>query len=108
MKRTILIYCSIFSLSVFLSCKGKQVEEIYKGYKAFTESESYKCFKAYNHAQNVKNLLESQPSFSVCGKCNGCGLLYLVDNDGNPILDNYGNYLTVTCDNCNGYGYIQN
>lgn len=108
MKKIILIFCSIFTLSSFVSCKGKQVKAIYEGYRAFTESDAYKCYKAYHRAQTVKNLLASQPSYSLCEKCNGYGILYLVDSYGNPMLDAYGNYSTVICDNCQGYGCIQN
>lgn len=104
-----IVLCGTMSL---VSCKnGKQAKQIYnvvrKEYKALNENNAYKNAKARFRYERAKEYLNDSYTYSLCSSCNGYGVLYLADEYGNAIVDDYGNFSFVQCDDCDGNGYVE-
>lgn len=106
-----LLYLSV-SICLFCGCKNpKQAKTVInaavKEYKALNNTPGVRYLKYKNRMETVKEWLNTEPSYSLCYKCNGYGVLYLVDDYGYAILDTYGNYILETCHACDGNGYTE-
>ncbi|MBQ9312131.1 MAG: hypothetical protein IJ213_03695 [Bacteroidales bacterium] len=102
----ILFICSTIFLCTACKPKIKDVERLYK---SVTESDAYRFYKMQNRVHKFNQLREYIYSSYVkkCDMCNGWGILYISDEYGNAILDNYGNIQYVYCGKCHGEGINQ-
>lgn len=99
------------AICILVSCKPNQAKKtldiVRKEYKALNENQGVKYLKYKHRMETAKELIGSSTSYSLCYTCNGYGVLYLVDDYGYPVLDYTGNYTFMTCEDCNGNGYVE-
>ncbi len=110
-KKNVVLVMSILSLFAVSSCKKTStvddaVNWAVKEYKALNSNNAYKYSKYKHNYETAKEYINTYNSTEMCGQCNGYGVLYLVNSDGSPILDVYGDYQFTSCDQCGGYGYV--
>lgn len=108
MKHSLLL---LLATCLLVGCKPNQTKKaldiVRKEYKALNENQGIKYLKYKHRMETAKELIGSSSSYSLCYSCNGYGVLYLVNEYGNPILDYNGNFTFTTCQDCGGNGYVK-
>ena len=112
MKKIIIIVAIACCAIVLVSCNGrtakqgkKVVVNLYREYKAMTESDAYRY---YQMQRRINTFNELRQNMSKCSTCSGYGIVYKVDDYGNYYgqYDGYGNFYPTIyeCPACYGTG----
>lgn len=108
--KTINCICVVAILSLgFSSCNKASkvtpiVEKAASEWKAANESDAIRFLKMKNRLQMAEDIYNGYIAPSPCFTCNGYGVVYQIDLNGNVVTDGYGNIQYYFCPTCSGTG----